>query len=118
MSSDHKDDGDIKQERNDDKYMTLYPTISSLEISPCPSSSGFDKRPLGEHGGSEEERDGGMTFLVRPLLGCEAGTDGIWLGPGREATPWLDLFYGKSTPNLHLLPRVDLNLFLRQWQRG
>lgn len=90
----------------DDKYLEMYPTLTSFETSPCPSSTGVDGqdrrdcqdggRPMSWVGVVTERGDGGMPFLARPLLGCEAGMDGSWLKPGKEAIAWLDLFYGTS----------------------
>ena len=85
---------------HDHKHLMMYPSVSSFEMSPCPSSDGTTKL-LSSDGGrdvtlEEDDVDDGMPFLVRPLMGCEAGVDGSWLRAGKEAIAWLDLFYGQS----------------------
>ena len=102
----HQQNSGVKDEVGKEKYSAMYPIVSSSETSPCPSSTGVDgqdtERQLvspGDGDGVDEESergDGGMPFLARPLLGCEAGMDGAWLKPGNEAIAWLDLFYGTS----------------------
>ena len=100
----------------DERCMRLYPTVSSFETSPCPSSTGVDgqdnERKLISSGYDEVQEDNeGMPFLARPLLGCEAGMNGSWLKPGKEAIAWLDLFYGMSNSlcvHIHNIPSTSI----------
>lgn len=81
--------------KNKDVEMEMRPTVSSFEMSPYQSDDGIklvssdDGRRI-----SDSVGDSGMPFLARPLWGSEAGLNSTWLKAGKEATAWLDLFYG------------------------